>query len=439
MQWIGDAEPSPAGNARSRFREEVMMGEHDDGSGAGARGTLLLLDDDERFRRYTARAFRSLGFRVLEAPDAETVPTVPDEPIDLFVVDINLPGADGIQVLERLAAAPGGDVIVCSGEEPRVIETARRVATDRGLRVVDAIRKPVRMNVLERSVLNWAEARDGYWAGAGVDEDLVRRFRGSIDTGGLQPLFQPRVDAMSGAITSFEVFLRSPAWEEPGADLSRLVGRIGGAEQARGVFGRHVLASAIGLFDAIGERAERPTLTVNTAAGILSEPGFPDALRRLAEYHGVDPAQLTLEFEMDDVARVEQRIRATLGRLALAGFQVGIEVTTTDDAVFDSVVGLAASEVILPLDGGRFGFRSDWSRERLADLVETFHDRGLVVNASGVESLTQVPVLQEVGFDALQGTMTRVPMPLEEALAFAESWHAPRPPFVAEGDRPVRP
>lgn len=413
------------------------MSEHNDGSVGGERGTLLLLDDDERFRRYMARALRSLGFRVLEAPDAETLPAVPDEPIDLFVVDINLPGADGIQVLERLAAAPGGDVIVCSGEEPRVIEAARRVAMDRGLRVVDAIRKPVRMNALERTVLKWAEARDGYWSGLGIDDDVARRFRSIIDADGLQPRFQPRVDAMSGAITSFEVFLWSSAWEAPGADLSRLIGRIGGAEQARGVFGRHVLATAIALFDAMRQRAERPTLTINVAAAILSETGFPDALRRLTEYHGVDPALLTLEFELDDVLKLERRVRSTLGRLALAGFHIGIEVTKTNDTVLETVAGLAASEVVLLL-GRDFGIRSQWSRAHLADLVETFHERGLVVNASGVESLDQVPLLQEIGFDALQGTMSPYPMPLEEALAFAGTWDAPCPPFVAADQPPVR-
>ena len=77
-----------------------------EGPTAAGTETILLVEDDETVRLFAARALADCGYRVLEAPDAETALTVAaahDGPLDLLVTDVVMPRVTGPQLAERLA------------------------------------------------------------------------------------------------------------------------------------------------------------------------------------------------------------------------------------------------------------------------------------------------------------------------------------------------
>lgn len=85
--------------------------------------TVLLADDDADCLKILAMRCRSLGLRVLTASDGEDLlASAERESPDLVILDIGMPGDDGLQVAERLRrrkdkrALP---VIVCSGQSDR--------------------------------------------------------------------------------------------------------------------------------------------------------------------------------------------------------------------------------------------------------------------------------------------------------------------------------
>lgn len=66
-------------------------------------GSLLLVDDDDVFRDVLARALIRRGFTVLEAANASQAVTVAAEHhLDYAVVDLRLPDASGLSVVEAL-------------------------------------------------------------------------------------------------------------------------------------------------------------------------------------------------------------------------------------------------------------------------------------------------------------------------------------------------
>lgn len=76
---------------------------------ADARGDmnkrLLLVDDDPTLRRVLATALKKRGYIVNSAPDAEQAQTQARAQIpDCAVVDLNLPGASGLTLVESLTA-----------------------------------------------------------------------------------------------------------------------------------------------------------------------------------------------------------------------------------------------------------------------------------------------------------------------------------------------
>jgi two-component system nitrogen regulation response regulator NtrX len=67
--------------------------------------TLLVVDDEPQILQAVAGILQDEGFEVLTAPDGETaLKTASEGPPDLVLLDIALPGKDGLEVLQELKA-----------------------------------------------------------------------------------------------------------------------------------------------------------------------------------------------------------------------------------------------------------------------------------------------------------------------------------------------
>jgi DNA-binding response OmpR family regulator len=93
-------------------------------------GTVLVVDDEPTIVEVVARYLVRAGYETLEAGDGlEALRLVELRQPDLIVLDVMLPGIDGIEVMRRLHERPGSPV-------PVVLLTARGEESDRlvGLR-----------------------------------------------------------------------------------------------------------------------------------------------------------------------------------------------------------------------------------------------------------------------------------------------------------------
>ena len=60
-------------------------------------GSVLVVDDDDGIRTSLRLALEDHGYKVLEAPDGETaLDRMRTEPPDVVVLDLMLPGMDGL-------------------------------------------------------------------------------------------------------------------------------------------------------------------------------------------------------------------------------------------------------------------------------------------------------------------------------------------------------
>ncbi len=69
--------------------------------------SVLVVDDEKNIRRTLSMVLSGEGFRVLEADSAERALEVlsdPEQPVDVAIFDLKLPGMSGLQALERLRA-----------------------------------------------------------------------------------------------------------------------------------------------------------------------------------------------------------------------------------------------------------------------------------------------------------------------------------------------
>ena len=73
--------------------------------GASREARLLLVDDDDTFRKLLAKELGRLGYLVSTAPDgASCLEQISREDCDVVLLDLSLPGMSGIEILKRLRA-----------------------------------------------------------------------------------------------------------------------------------------------------------------------------------------------------------------------------------------------------------------------------------------------------------------------------------------------
>lgn len=75
--------------------------------------TVAVIDDDDDVRTALSGLLRAAGLRPLAFASAEAfLDRTPREAIDGLVADVNLPGMNGVELLQRLAGADGHPVAV---------------------------------------------------------------------------------------------------------------------------------------------------------------------------------------------------------------------------------------------------------------------------------------------------------------------------------------
>lgn len=112
---------------------------------------LLLIDDEPHLADYVAKAADLCGYapQIADGDDDFRAQFAGDRPA-LVVLDLGMPGSDGIELLRFIAdAAFDGPVLIISGFDRRVLDSAFRLGEALGLNMVGPLEKPARLEVLE--------------------------------------------------------------------------------------------------------------------------------------------------------------------------------------------------------------------------------------------------------------------------------------------------
>jgi len=119
-----------------------------------AQPRLLLIDDEPALADFLASAARECGFepQITEKDEDFRQQFKANRP-EMVALDLGMPGMDGVELIRFLAeenyTAP---VLIVSGFDRRVLESAFRLGEALGLNMAGPVEKPVRLEELEATL-----------------------------------------------------------------------------------------------------------------------------------------------------------------------------------------------------------------------------------------------------------------------------------------------
>jgi EAL domain-containing protein (putative c-di-GMP-specific phosphodiesterase class I) len=373
-------------------------------------GRLLIVDDERAFAEFVAQVAASHEYAAKIACNAHDFLEALTVPPDVVMIDLQMPGADGIELLRELALRRlKAKILIVSGVDTRTIETARRLGSELGLDMGPGLHKPIRAAELGAHLRALAQTS---W------EPTFDSLENAIATDQLSLAFQPKVALATGKCVGVEALVR---WRQPGETVIAPDMFIPFAEQVGLIdsLTLWVLRRAIGQAAEWRDQGIDLKLSVNASVANMHDPTLPDSVQSMCREAGLPPSQLVIELTETATMRDATRLMEVLARLRLKGVELSIDDFGTGYSSLVQLHRLPFTEIKIDKS-----FVINPSRESIAicrAITQLGHALELTVTAEGVESEDALAQLTAMGVDLAQGYLLSRPIPAADIPAFVRS------------------
>jgi len=388
----------------------------------------FLIVEDHGFQRWATRQIlENLGARfVVEAADGrEALESFrnAEEPIDIIISDLDMPGMDGMELIRHLGAEGRPvSMIIASALDRALVGSVETMTTAYGINLLGAIEKPITAKALEVAIRGHALPR------AKVDRTKVVGPTFTIEeiTEGLrnhefEPYFQPKVELSTGAIKGVEALAR---WRHPQKGVilpSAFIKPLESSGQIDSLTMSMLEMAAVccrtwrrGGLDA--------TVSVNLSLKSLADVELADRVTELVLAQELDPRHMVLEVTESAVATHLGSALENLSRLRMKGFGLSIDDYGTGYSSMQQLSHIAFTELKIDESFVRNASRQKASRVILESSLEMARRLNIVAVAEGVETQLDWDLLRSLGCDLCQGYFVAVPMETGEFFRWVKTW-----------------
>ena len=358
---------------------------------------LLVIDDEPSLGQIVKKVGEASGFEVVVTRDPSAFmhaarqwhPTV-------IMLDLKMPGTDGVQLLRSLAAdnCPA-NVVLTSGSDAKILESAMQLGRERGLNMSAALPKPIRVERLQERLAGFKRTSKPLLAA-----DLAA----ALAADELFLEYQPKLDCRLGRITGAEALVR---WNHATRGIIQPNHFIALAEETGLIHGVTDWVVATAAAQAAAWRAENLGLevavAVNFSARDLVDLNLPDRLEQYCRSGGSDPAFLTLELTETGAMREAVQMMDVLTRLRLKGFRLSIDDFGTGYSSLVQLQTMPFTEIKIDLSFVTRMLSNTGCRVIVEIIIDLARKLGLRSVAEGVEDDATLKTLIELGCDTAQG------------------------------------
>ncbi|MEO8197677.1 MAG: EAL domain-containing response regulator [Thermoanaerobaculia bacterium] len=398
--------------------------------------SVLVVDDDAQLCRLVAEVARRCGFDARIALSAREAWLALDPEPALVLLDLNMPDADGLEVLRELASRQcAAQIRVFSGTDPKILRSAAQLGRNLGLAMGEPLSKPVSVAALREMFGEVARATTvglpkpaAVPAGAPAPPPITAdELRQGIRRGELFVAFQPILELATLSPVGAEALVR---WRHPVYGVVPPVHFVALAESSglAAEMTERIFALAL-------EFAGRPeyswagkslAISVNVAAAALIELDLAALLAALLPAYGVSPNRLVVEVTETVMSADRARVLEVLSRLRLRGIELSIDDFGTGTSSLERLDQFPFTELKIER-----AFIADLLRRPDAEAIavstiELARRLDLRVVAEGIEDVRTLQWLRGSGCSTGQGFLFARGLEENDFLRWLVDWNERR-------------
>jgi EAL domain-containing protein (putative c-di-GMP-specific phosphodiesterase class I)/ActR/RegA family two-component response regulator len=386
---------------------------------------ILILDDEVDVGEFVSAAAQGMGFECTATTDATTFLKALTPDTTLILLDLMMPGMDGIELLRLLGEQKcKASIVLMSGVDKRVLKTAAQLAQVLGLSIVGHLQKPFRLTELEGILARSSEPATLPIVQPEAQITQNEELRNAIERDEFVLHYQPLIDIATGRILGVEALVR---WQHPERGLifpDNFIGRMEGLglidELGWIVVNRGL--SEVGQFANGDGRA--PMLSLNESVYSLHDLKLPDILVSIAEKYGISPGNVTIEITESRLIEELSRTLDILARLRMKQVKLSIDDFGTGYAMMQQLKIIPATEMKIDRSFVQDMQSSEQDRIMVEKSIEMGHELGMNVIAEGVETQEQLDFLRLKGCDGAQGYLFTRPLPPAELVSWLKTYRS---------------
>lgn len=364
----------------------------------------MIIDDDERVLRYMSLMVKQSCFEAVISSTMEPKLLTGLGPSDFIFVDMQMPGMDGIQVLEVLSRHGAQSRIVpMSGSHAEVLETAERIARRNGLSVAGFLKKPFRQAELRRildETPSKLQKQKGQWplpSEINIEDVVAGLEHGEFDT-----YLQPIVNLVTCKAIGYEALAR---WQSEKFSLVS-PDRFIGLAALNGLLPRltqQLANRALTYSAAMRARGLPWKVSLNLGIEDLVDNALPEKLAALVAEHGLPAHSLTVELTESSATQNETRLLEILARFRLKDIDLAIDDFGTSYSSLERLAWIPFTSLKLDMRFISEITTSSTARIIVESAIKLAKRLKLSTVAEGIETEDQLALLKGLGCDRGQG------------------------------------
>jgi len=369
---------------------------------------LLVVDDDPGIGELIVQAAEGLGYQTFSVERADQiVEAVRSLAPDLIVLDLMMPGIDGVQVLRALAENHCvADIILFSGAGAKILNAAARLGESHGLQIRELLQKPIDLAELEAVLARFNR---------GAPSNPEAELRAAIANREISVHYQPKVTLTGDdnwSIIGVEALAR---WEHPLRGKIPPCDFIPLAERTEliGDLTDLVIEQAIAQAARLREMGYAVEVAANLSPLILADPGVPDRLYQILTEYGVETSQFVVEITESAAMSEGTQTMENMTRFRLKGMKLSMDDFGTGYSSLVQLYRMPFSELKIDKSFVMDLNEKEEARAVVRSIVDLAHNLNLTACAEGVETPEALKFLHSIGCDQAQGY--HISKPLDEA------------------------
>jgi EAL domain-containing protein (putative c-di-GMP-specific phosphodiesterase class I) len=382
---------------------------------------VLILDDESAITEIIASSLDFMNLPTKEKiHDPLQLHNLDLSHYDVMFLDLMMPNMDGIEVMRLLSEkAPQIQIVLMSGMDTNVLNTAKDLACESHLRVLGHLNKPFRpKQVIEIIQLysEYSRSKADKTSIAAIPFSLGE-LRNALNNKKLQLFYQPQFDLKTLQLVGFEALCRLQIDNKiiyPDQFI-----QLAENNQLIHPLTQQVVQLAFQEFATLTSATHSGiSLSLNISGHDLSDLEFPDYVSRLADKYNIPKQQIN--FEVTETQAVENMRFGldVISRLRLKGFKISIDDYGTGYAMLDQIKRLPASELKIDRTFVKSISEKGKSVVLVRKILEMAQELNMEVVAEGIEDELTADWLQKMGCEIGQGYFFAKPMPLQQVSDF---------------------